>query len=122
MQSLVAIARFALPERLSHELLALDDEGFASAVIRGTGRYLPDDLAHMAETARRANLFLLAIPRVRSMFDRWELAMADWMHADIVVEEEASAYQQGIAETHELIEREMWEDVADECRELGLID
>lgn len=123
--ALVGFALYHLPDRIRKRFTGDDGrevfEAFVVAAIFGN-RTLPPELeGKFGEVARRAHSFLTAIPRFRKLLDAEHDACMEWVEADDRVEQDEEDYGRSIQETYDMIEREMWDDIRDECKELGLV-
>lgn len=121
--ALVNFAAFHLPERIRARFAG--DTGqkvFIHSAVYGNSVWPRELESQFGDAARRAQNFLIAMPRFRKLFDLNFDAYLEWSDAKHQDEMDFEAYARSIEETYRMIDREIIEDIREECRELGLVN
>ncbi|WP_321935365.1 hypothetical protein [Paraburkholderia sp. J8-2] len=121
--ALTRFVEFHLPERLRRQFVGEEArEVFGHCVVHGNNVWPEHLVEKYGGAVRRAQNFLIAIPRYRKLVEADDMALMDWGWFRDLVETDEAAYARDIAATYQMIERDMWADAESECRELGLIE
>jgi hypothetical protein len=121
--AVIGFAAFRLPERV--RLHFSGEEGrevFEHSAVFGNRVWPADREPKYGKVACRAHDFLISVPRFRKLLDSHENALMAWSEAHDRVQHDEDAYARDIDDMYRMIEREMWADVKEECRELGFVD
>lgn len=120
--ALVSFAAFHLPERIRSRFTGhVGREVFIHSAVYDNPIWPRELESQYGDASRRAQRFLIAIPRFRKLFDANFDAHLEWTDAKYQEARDYEAYAISIEETYRMIEREFVADVHEECRELGLV-
>ncbi|WP_199028816.1 hypothetical protein [Ralstonia sp. ASV6] len=122
-EGLIGFALFHLPDRMRKRYCAEGGmDAFVHYAVFGNTPYEDDKKECFGDVSARSHRFLIAIPRFRRLFEVWAIAADESIDVGLLLDEAEEEYKRSIAETYDQIECEMWADIYDECRDLGLVD
>lgn len=119
--ALVGFVTFHLPVRLRARFTGeTGREVFVHSVVYGNRVWPREHERQYGDAVRRAQKFLVAIPRYRKLYDSNFDAYVELANARYQDELDQEDYALSIEETYRTIDSEMADGVLEECRELGL--